>query len=462
MLKIQAYYRTEQDLEKANEPYKSVAIELDKLYFKGPIGKSVLSYNRFKNTKAISCIRYIAEDLEKSQVSFISRLRTLWDSLINPQKLFSDSYDCYSVPYERYQGTIFGGVYYVLSKLKTVDSEHLNLIDSFVSDYSEAQPYFNVFKNALIGDIRPLAPKPSIIAAYKTTDIAILRKQFIQSLNNNPVPIEAVDWADATVGFDRKVMTELFWGIDDDKILMSVVKAIINTWNKLLKARDNRCLEVANSGGLAINIDPWKFGGLTKETIDKFFDNLWVERNARNTYAAFGIEKKTYLPKDQPALEKDLSTNEIKVKKEDVGNKRGEIEQLREKLATAIRDKEIAAETIKSLQNDLQAFKTKDKKGKEFPLFTVKQVAIFLKALLLEHNSLTNNSKNLTPLLQRFGGWAPTTAENALGYEVTQNECDDLEIVFNKFAPKIGSIIKKYPDKFKKIKEEKLQNNLKK
>ena len=170
MLKIQAFYRTQDDLQKADEPYKSVATILDKLYLKGPNGKKELSYQGFNNAKAVSCIRDIAEDLAKCQVSFVNRMKTLWSSLLNPQKQFTDSFDSYSVPYEYYQGTIFGGVYYVLTKQMTVDGEHLDLMATFVSNYAEALPYFNYFKIALIDDTLPLAPRPSAASASKTMD----------------------------------------------------------------------------------------------------------------------------------------------------------------------------------------------------------------------------------------------------------------------------------------------------
>ena len=105
-------------------------------------------------------------------------------------------------------------------------------------------------------------------------------------------------------------------------------------------------------------------------------------------------------------------------------------------------------------------FKTRDKKNGELPLFTAKQIAIFIKAILLEHNSLTNNVKMLAPLVQRFSGFAGTTAENALGHKVTQEECDKLAKVFDEFAPKIGNIIKGYPEKYEKLKGKKLKENL--
>ena len=209
------------------------------------------------------------------------------------------------------------------------------------------------------------------------------------------------------------------------------------------KANDNRCLEVTGPAGLVgINLDPWKFGGLTKETIDKFFDDLWLERKARNVYNSVNIGPKMAMLK--------------KSQQSDFSPQRN-VNFAAPKLVESLNAR------IEELENDLLAFKTRDKKGKDIPLFTAKQVAIILKALLLEHNSLTNNAKLLAPLVQRFGGgWAPTTAENALGYEVTQKECDDLDDIFKPFAPKIGRIIKAYPKKFREVKEEKLQDNLKK
>ena len=117
-------------------------------------------------------------------------------------------------------------------------------------------------------------------------------------------------------------------------------------------------------------------------------------------------------------------------------------------------------ETIKSLKNDLDAFKVREKDGREVVMFSAKQMAIIVKAVLLNHKSLTNNAKNLAPLLQRFGGWKEKYAISALGYAVTQKECDELEEIFKPFAPAIGSIIKQYPTIFAEEKKAKLENNL--
>lgn len=461
MLKIQAFYRTKDDLENAKEPYRSLTFTINKLRLKGPNGKKSLSQS-FRDTKALSCIRDIAEDLTKSQVTFVSRMKTLWDSLLNPQSQFTDSFENYSVPYEYYQGIIFGGVYYVLSKQKNVTDEHLDMLVTFVSDYPEALPYFNVFKVTLIDNTLPLVPHPSTNAAIKATDTKSLLKQFIQRLNNHLIQIDAIDWADATMGFERDIMKELFWGIENSTFLKTITNAIINTWNKLIEIEDKRCMvKVSNAATALTAINKWKFDGIFNETINQFFDNLWVERRARDTYATSTTGNLTTLQKSQPTPTHDTPADETEAEKVEPNNSNVEIEQLSKKLTKAEAEKKEMTETIASLQNDLMAFKTRDKKAKEFPVFTAKQVAIFIKALFLEHNSLTNNVKNLAPLLQRFGGWAPTTAEGALGYEVTQDECNELAEVFNLYAPHIGTIIKAYPDRYRQKKSDRLQNNLK-
>lgn len=456
MLKIKAYYQSTSDLQKAEEPYKSVATILDKLYLEGPKGMRALPSHKFENIYVVSCIRDIAEDLSMNQVSFVSRLKSLWSALLNSDRLYSKSFTNYGVPNQYCQGTIFGGVYYVLCRLNSVDKELLRMMTSFVSNYSEALPYFNVFKDAFEHENNMSTMQNS---KNNSQNMVALRKQFIKNLT--PSIVSTIDWTDATIAFDREVMKEIFWGVEDDNTLKTVVKAIINTWDKLYKARDHRCLEKGAVGSMATSLDPWKFGGVFKESINDFFAALWVERNARNTYATFGMEEQHVLQEDQQTSKQDIFADKTEVDNIGRGNSNDEEKLLRKKLAEVVAEKDVMSTTIDSLKNDLLAFKTRDKKGKDIPLLRAKQIAIFLKAILLEHNSLTNNAKNLAPLVQQFGGWASTTAENALGYEVTQDECDDLAKLFDDYAPKIGNIIRVYPDKFKQVKGKKLQNNLK-
>ena len=294
MIKINPYYRTDEDLNKAEEPFMSITSILERLYLDGVNGQKDVSYN-FKNTYAVSCMRDFAEDLAKKQATFVSRLKYLWDSLLNSNKQFSNSFDCYSVPYQRYQGIIFGGVYYVLAKQKSVSAGHLDMLSSFVSAKSEALPYFNVYKEAA---------KPNAFA-IQSQDIDTLRKQFIRGINSNPDIVDKVDWADVTIAFNRSVMAEIFWGVENDDVLKAVCKNIINTWNKLCEKKDPRCYEEGVTGkSVVMNLDPWKFGGLTKESIGFFFSKLWVERNAKTTYRNFGgdTDSATEMPKSNPTV----------------------------------------------------------------------------------------------------------------------------------------------------------------
>lgn len=430
MLKIQAFYRTQDDLQKADEPYKSVATILDKLYLKGPNGKKELSYRGFNDAKAVSCIRDIAEDLTKCQVSFVNRMKTLWNSLLNPQKQFTDSFDNYSVPYEYYLGTIFGGVYYVLIKQKTVDDENLDLMVTFVSNYTEALPYFNFFKIALIDDTRPLAPRPSAATASKTTDTKTLRKQFIQGLNAGLVQIDAIDWADVTMGFDRDVMKELFWGIEDDKYLKKIIKAIINTWNKLVKAKDNRCLMNApgvTSMAIAASIDPWKFGGLTRETINKFFDDLWVERNARNAYATFGMEK---MPIELTS-KKDIDTSKAEEDKPATGKTEDETKQLQEEMAKIIAERD-------KLADELKAYMERNQNRRGINRLKTAHLGIKLAPKLgIEFT----NKKDLAPMLSKLFGWGQNSLEKQMSHYLSKEEELELANIFGELSPELAKYI---------------------
>lgn len=320
MIKINPYYRSEEDLNKAEEPFMSITCILERLYLDGVNGKKDVSYN-FKNTYAVSCMRDFAEDLAKKQTTFVSRLNSLWGSLMHPNKQFSNSFDSYGVPYERYQGIIFGGVYYVLAKQKSVTAENLDMLSSFVSARAEALPYFNVYKEAA---------KPNVSA--QSQDMATLRKQFIWGLNSNPDIIGKVDWADVTIAFSRSVMTEIFWGVENDDVLKAVCKNITNTWNKLYEKKDPRCYDEGVTGkGIMPNLDPWKFGGLTKEPIEVFFSRLWVERNAKTAYRSFGGDTTSATDKSQsnPSVSNEKAMAKIQELEEKLQAKNNELDEMK-------------------------------------------------------------------------------------------------------------------------------------
>ena len=320
MIKISPYYRTEESLNKAEEPFKTITRILERLYLEGVNGKKDVSYS-FKNTYAVSCMRDFSEDLAKKQTTFVSRLNYLWDSLMHPNKQFSNSFENYGVPYERYQGLIFGGVYYVLAKQKSVSVDHLDMLSSFVSAKAEALPYFNVYKEAAKPNASAILPQ----------DMDTLRKQFIRGLNSNPDIVGKVDWADVTIAFSRSVMTEIFWGVENDDVLKVVCKNIINTWNKLYEKKDPRCYDEGGTGkGIVPNLDPWKFGGLTKEPIEVFFSRLWVERNAKTAYRSYGdTDSEPVKQKGEPTVSDEETMKKIRGLEEKLQEKNKEYDAIK-------------------------------------------------------------------------------------------------------------------------------------
>ena len=65
-----------------------------------------------------------------------------WNSLLSPRKQYSNNYDGFEVPFDSIQGVIFGGVYYVLARDKSINPELLNSLEFFVTKYTDAFIYF--------------------------------------------------------------------------------------------------------------------------------------------------------------------------------------------------------------------------------------------------------------------------------------------------------------------------------
>lgn len=199
-----------------------------------------------------------------------------------------------------------------------------------------------------------------------------------------------------------------------------------------------------------------KIKSITDEEHNEIFDDDEEETTEDKVESnEYIVELEQRIKKLAVELERVKAENEhlkAEIEKQEEDNK-----QLRE-LPKAT----LPGEEIDSLRNDLLAFQTMDKKGNTSPMFTSKQMSIFLKAILLKLNSLTNNVKTLAPLLQKFGGWTADTANNALGYRVTQKECDELGRMFRPYAPAISKIITDFPKEYDNLKVQKLSANLKK
>ncbi|MCR4602019.1 MAG: hypothetical protein K5683_00620 [Prevotella sp.] len=178
MIKIKAYYQKKEDLQKIEEPYKSMMNVFDRFYLKPPKGSGNYATQRFLNTLAISCIRTIAEDLTENQYFFVNQMKDLWVRLLNQKQVFNNVFDAYAVPYQFYLGIIFGGVYYVLTKQGEINDEKLRMMDEFVSGNADALPFFNVYKE----ELKNAEPQPSDLGNQEENKKKI--GELRQQLNN--------------------------------------------------------------------------------------------------------------------------------------------------------------------------------------------------------------------------------------------------------------------------------------
>ena len=164
------------------------------------------------------------------------------------------------------------------------------------------------------------------------SELSSRRKDFIHILNTQQIEIDSIDWADATVGFDRKVMEDIFWGVKDDDMLKSIVDAIIKTWNTLEESKDARCLEQGTpQASMAIAIAPFKFGGLFKQSIEDFFNELWIKRNALNAYSFKGTKTGQPMQKQEISTHKSIEIDDMS-KDEIIANQGKEIAMLQTQL----------------------------------------------------------------------------------------------------------------------------------
>ena len=270
----------------------------------------------------------------------------------------------------------------------------------------------------------------SIPTVPSANDIAEGRIKFIRAINAGLVEIEAINWADATMGFDRAVMKELFWGVENDDLLRTIVQAIIKTWHRLAKEKDNRCLmntPGAASLSMAASIDLWKFGGLTRETINKFFDDLWVERNAKNTYATFGLEKKPI----EPASKKVVATTKTEEDKTETDNKNNETEQLREELTKVIAERD-------KLADELKAYMERNQNRRGINRLKTAHLGIKLAPKLgIEFT----NKKALAPMLSKLFGWGQNSLEKQMSQFFSKEEELELANIFGELSPELAKYI---------------------
>ena len=107
------------------------------------------------------------------------------------------------------------------------------------------------------------------------------------------------------------------------------------------------------------------------------------------------------------------------------------------------------------LQNDLEAFKTRDGKVR----MTSSQAAIFVQTVCNHLGGLPNDKKKLAPILESLWGYTHYTAEKALGGEARQDVANETASIFEETSPKLARLIKEFPNEFDKLRKEKLKAN---
>lgn len=111
--------------------------------------------------------------------------------------------------------------------------------------------------------------------------------------------------------------------------------------------------------------------------------------------------------------------------------------------------------SIARLENDLEAFNTQDGKNR----MTASQAAIFILTVCHHLGGLPNDKKALSPILQWGWGFSESTSERALGAEAQQSVADKTAQFVESFSPKLGRLIREFPDTFNELRKQKLKDN---
>ena len=90
---------------------------------------------------------------------------------------------------------------------------------------------------------------------------------------------------------------------------------------------------------------------------------------------------------------------------------------------------------------------------------TASEAALLMMTVCHEIGGLPNDKKMLHPLLTQCWGFTEQTASRALGLKPQQDTANRLAQVFEDVSPKLARLIKDFPDKFEKLKLEKLKAN---
>ena len=140
---VTRYYTSNEDLNKSEEPYRSVVGLLDQLYTDVPEGCAVLNLSSFSLYHAVSAVRTIYENLKKNILTFNNTLLSTYKATKASYSIMR--FDNFCLTSSR-QVVLFGAVYYVAAQDLNFSNKHLKQIENISCSDKPSTAMFQYFK----------------------------------------------------------------------------------------------------------------------------------------------------------------------------------------------------------------------------------------------------------------------------------------------------------------------------
>ncbi len=197
---IQKHYPDRSSLKNIEEPYNEALEILNLLYMESPAecyprlgSKDVIDYF------VLSCVHTIVDKLVDNKASFPSVLLAYKEITFRKASSGNMSFDNFYVNADYEQTVIFGAVYYVLARQKSVEKQYLNFIEKTFTVGNRLRCYFQPFKDALnkysqinnSSEKHSLKENKDLIKELESKNKEICNlKKIIQEYSGEPNPYE--------------------------------------------------------------------------------------------------------------------------------------------------------------------------------------------------------------------------------------------------------------------------------
>lgn len=290
------------------------------------------------------------------------------------------------------------------------------------------------------------------------------KEWYLKRINNLDVNsiknLDSKDLARLTCGFNTLFVGKLILrgsNIDQQRTILQHINNKYVTWKRETRPKNEPAFyqKLYDNVGLSI-----KCGMMIRpEELDKFIsdaeNNTITDVKKSETTAALEARIKDLVEENEKLKEQteqqpsvDDNSGKMRVELAKAHNRIKELERQLEKIEALKAENE-------RLQNDLEAFKTRDGKVR----MTSSQAAIFVQTVCNYLGGLPNDKKKLAPILESLWGYTHYTAEKALGGEARQDVANETASIFEETSPKLARLIKEFPNEFDKLRKEKLKAN---